>query len=328
MQLKFVSTTPDTLVSTKTCLEQLSELTDKLVTNGQSQEGLTNITLATIDIFGRLVNNLRTIVFKAFRTLKRSELRTFSDSNITRIAALEKMHYGMYTNQKVYIPSGMIVTFPTAVECLQDAYQTANALFVLKQAIKEMRLIHTAILRGITPVESVTGTLTQDREDKVVSDLGYLLKNVQGIESVGLDVIEKADEVASSIFSVVKPVEGGVTIVIDLTGNQIEMAPFTKQFRSMEEFRTVRKSLLEFETQLTAVAEIEKLTDELDQITKSVQRTLESGQKPPSPETIDFISKYVRRIAVCVSYQGYANATQMVLEHNHVLNLTSLFSLI
>lgn len=292
-----------------------------------STEGLTNFALATVDVFGRMANNLKTLVFRSFRSLKRSELRAFSESNMARVAALEKLHYGMLNTTKVYIPNHMVVTYPAAVTMLQDAYRTANAVNVLTAAIRELGVLQTALLRGSLSVEQVTGELNTDRETQIREATAEMLKRLQGIELLmGEDPIQRADELTTSIFSMVKPAENGSTVVIDTTGNEVEMADFSKMFRSMEEFRLLRKNLLDLEEQLLNVNKVERLTQEMDTLAKNIQRTISSGNRVPPAEIVEALARYVRRIAVCISYQGYANAAQMVLEHNLCLSYSALFN--
>lgn len=314
-------------VSAADALRELAQIRLDWANSKGSQEGLTNFALATVDIFGRLANNLKAVVFHAFRTLKRSELRAFSESNLARVTAVERVHYGLLNNASIHIPAHMAVTYPQAVTMLQEAYHLANAVNVLTAALRELGILQTALLRGELTVERVTGELTVDRERQINEKTQEMLQRLQGVELLeGMESIQMADELAAKIFNAVKPAENGATLSLDDAGNEMTMVVFSKMFRSMEEFRLTRKNLLDLEPQLIAINKVEHLTVELDNMARNLQRTLSSGTKTPSPEITDALARYVRRIAVCISYHGYAAATQLVLEHNLCLSYSSLFS--
>jgi hypothetical protein len=315
--------------SVYSCVQELDAILLQIRAPGVSEESLKSLVFSAVDIFGRLANNLKTLVFKSFRSLKRSEIREFSESHLTSIRAVEGLHYGKFTQAMTYIPYRMVVTYPQAVDLVANAYATANVINVLTAANRELAVVQTALMRGLTNIQAVMGDLAPERAQKIKEATAEMLRVINGVQvQEELDVIQKADEVANQVFQATRPSDSKLSIVVDVTGNEVEVVPFTKMFKSMEDLRVFRKDLLDMEVQLLQVNKVEELVQRLDAVAKTLHRTLETHGKIVPQSIVDTVAQYVRQVAVCVSYNGYANAIQMVLEHNHALTLRSYFNLV
>lgn len=238
-----------------------------------------------------LANTLKTNVFKSLRTLKRSELREFYESNYTKVHNVEGQPIDRYLKKNVVVPSGMVVPY--------------------HKAISDLELLHSN-LAGITLTKMAEVAFTN------------IFKSYSRGDAKALDL---ATNIANMIQARLKLVDNDmVQFNKDFSGGRTTTVPFIKAYPSMQIFTDVRVKLLDDEQYLRNVSLV---TDSVEVMEKALTNTIDLIRKTEATVNRDFVQAVADAslgTAKVVDIYGTAALRQAALEHNHILVINSLYS--
>lgn len=252
--------------------------------------GLVKIFVGVTDVFLRVGHTFKTNVFKFHKSLKRSEMKFYSESHVLKCKLVESKEYSQFFKLPVDIPSGLVVPFVDAVKLCIDSYTDPDLITMVTGAYKNLEIVRTQLAR------------LQDDYKQIFIPMRK--------------VIDERTRLVSNLTVT------GAKIFTDKRTNQI---PFEKAYNSMLEFKEVRTTLLGLESKLTDAMHLIKLIDELDNVISDITRALQDDTNMDIAFVTD-LSKVVRYLAAAFDLHGVTMSRQMALEHNHILNINACYA--
>lgn len=251
--------------------------------------GLVRVFIGITDVFLRIGNTFKTNVFKFHKSLKRSEMRYFSESHTLKCKNVESQPYDKFFELKVDLPSGLIGTMTDGVIHIIKSYNDTNLASTVASVQKNLIAIRRQISRSEEGYKDIFQPMSKyiDERTMLVSKL-----NVEG----------------SKLF----------------TDKRTDKVRFMLAYQSMQDFKNVRRNLLEYESALTGAKGLVSTIDELDLLIADITDHLRDE------ETLDIkfvqdLSKVVRYLASAFDLHGVTMSRQMALEHNHILNINTCY---
>lgn len=250
---------------------------------------LVNIGTGIVDTFGKVVLTFKSNMLNILKDTKRTELRNWHDSNVTKWMMLSKLPYSSFMNTKIPIPSGMDMTYMDAVTHLSKAY-TLNDMPLLSQMFAKL------VQQGYTKMQSAP-------QDLDAAPLRHMLATISQHEPQLKLHLDK--------------------LVFEHTTKDGSV-PAKQVIRSTAELSANFDNLLTMEKNVLSVAE---LLNECEQTNRQLGTmfALPNADKIPK-DYVEALAALTRAIAM--RYDAFATtaAIQMAVEHNYVLSLDALFA--
>jgi len=177
---------------------------DRINDNKATEGIITKIVLNITDIIGRIINNLKSMILNIFKSLDRSELRAYVDSNRASIAVILRKDYSDISGLKV-------AAFPFTMDKLQ-MIDTISSYFFKMSMDKRIKDINKSLLNIYEKMLNKKALTTE------LKDLKALLIN---------------DE-ASEVFTLIK----------EFTDTDNIISKFGDMFKSMNEFKIYYNKVL------------------------------------------------------------------------------------
>lgn len=281
----------------KRVLQQLT-VYDNMLTNlklSSGNEGLGSgilkIFVGVADLFIKTSNTFKTNLIKFYKPLKRSEIREFSESHTLKIRSIEKLSYLTVKDIRIYKPYGMEGEFLPAVISVKDMYDRMTLSDNAKAFIDAL----TDIRRQLSRNEIIY----KEKIIPIANSIAPIMSNAT----------QQHDKINRSIFT---------------TKRLPESFSFFTGYKNMNDFYTVRKTLLDMEVYLSSVNNILRQTEIIDSLLGDITGYL-TEDKEVDERFIRSLSDTVRYFAIAFDYYGIYVNRQMMLEHNHILNVSELF---
>ena len=112
-----------------------------------STEGTTLLTV--LDFFGRIFNSLSTSLTKFWKSVKRGELKKYSQDHVATINSIESKNIDdPIFDIQIDIPSGMSVSYASAVRFLDEVFENLDLKALLISTRKVLNQFLTNVERG------------------------------------------------------------------------------------------------------------------------------------------------------------------------------------
>ena len=252
--------------------------------------GVVKVFAGITDVFGRIVNNFKTTIFKMGTSFKRSEIRYFSESHITKVKVIESMSYDQLRSIMVDIPSGMICTYTDAVKAINILYNMLDMANTLGMFNKTMEQSYCSMSRGDT------------KYINLIKPVESMMNNRHG-----------------SCKQVVNNLDAS------FTGKNTDKVKFETVYKSMEEFRNIRKDLLAMEPQLKMVHDLSIVTDNCTKTLTNIISYHEHNESSMDKTYVSSLANTVKLMAVMLDNFATNNLRQLAVEHNHILVMESAY---
>lgn len=239
-----------------------------------------------VDLFGRLINTFKSNALNVFRSLKRSELRYYVESNMLMVGIVDNYQFNNTMNIQVPIPSGMTVDYLTAVKALKMAYSDIDILNVGSAMIQQSTDTYVSISRALA--SDNTTKLTSKPILNTIKTKDMLLKR-----HIALNTKHFTDKRTGTVF-------------------------FKNVYKSMEDFRTVKSELLGMEDNLKNVETVVKNLTEIDKVVGNTVDVISGHEDKFTKQYIGELVEMIRIFATTFDAYSIFNKTQMALEHNHI----------
>lgn len=249
-----------------------------------------NVWVGLTDILSRLGNNFKTNVTKFYLDLKRSELRYYSEMHARQVASVEALSIDQVLNVELPAPSGMLGSYKEATESIQSVYNALNADTVLNNANQCFNNIYRSV------------SIEDGKHRAFLAQFVNFSKEYAGKVKMAIDAMNKH-------------------FTVDRTGNE----PFSKSYKSMEEFRQVRHLLIGMEGHLQAIARLEKNHDAIIHSVENLTTVFQKDTTIIDKPFLQDLSEMVRMTATVFETYGIAAQRQCALEHNHVEAIRALY---
>lgn len=254
---------------------------------GVSEEGLASgllkVFIGVTDLFLKIGNTFKTNVFKFFKSLKRSEIRFYWESHMLLCKKVEQEAYTKYMDLRIPVPSGMVATYPDAINYIKEVYEMIDLLRYGEAIYDELLNIRRQMTRS------------QDiyRQGFKPTAKAAVLKEQQ---------LKKILSEQSKYFSDKN------------TGER----PFKEVFGSMQEFMSCRSALLEMEKYLGDTNAVVHLLDNIYGVIGDITGYLTEDQEVDKLFISD-LAQTIRLLATSFDVYGTCVVRQMALEHNVIL---------
>lgn len=262
------------------------------LSNGQEGvAGIPKLVVGVVDIFLRIGNTIKTDLIKFNQKLKRSELRYFSESNMLKVAKVEDTPYATFVSSKVYAPTGMVGTYINAVDNIADVY---------------VKLALTDTIIPLTEKLCCVERMLQDSDNATPALFTDLATSVKTRKVLLVSALAANDK----IFT---------------TKHTQDKVAFESVYSNMPEFKAVRSRLIELESNLKATANLAKVLENTDSSLTSLTTYLSNMTGDIDKAFINNLITIIEYVGMGFDTQGKVTLQQMSLEHNHVLNIQSLY---
>lgn len=247
--------------------------------------------VSVADAFTGVLQTFKTNVLKFPKGLKRSELREFIDSNMLKVKTVNGFTFDKCMKIQMVAPAGMAGSYVEASTSVLDVYNKLGALNIARLADTTFTNIYKSL----------------SRED---GNAGKIVNSAAGM----------VDRTVKS---------AGPTITAcqkEFAGDKVANFEFAKCFKTMEEFRMTQSSLLDMESRLQEVKELDTLVTHMEDTLKSICSIITANEEVMSKPDVMALGNIAKGVALIFEAESMAATRQLALEHNLVLNINTLYN--
>lgn len=268
----------DTEVTTENYYHQLRDI-ESYLNYDVSEEGLKNLLVKLIDVFGQLTHVFKTNIFKSYRSLKRSEIRAYVESNILKLKIIQKAELSMIKDISIPAPNGMVSKYFKTAEDLNIAYNISDVLNIAQLMKTEVTQFYIAI-----------------SDNKPSPDLKSTTRLVTSKGKQSKKVYDK--------------------LHTNFSDEHTKEFKFMEKFSSIRELIDTKNLLIDMEDRLLQVSKLNRILDDTDAVLSQILDVVKQPDNNVSKNDIQALATIVRSTAVMLeAYSTYAEI-QMALEHN------------
>lgn len=240
------------------------------------------IIVSIVNTIGHIANTFKTNIFKPFRTLKRSELRYYNESNIATMRELMKISY----DQLLYID----VPYPEKMsQPYDDTAQEIHKFLSYLDMVAKLRAIQANL-------ENIVQSLGDDDDTNILALRAR----------IDFDVVETG----KAFTKVEKCFKGTKTTAT---------AEFRAVFKKTTSFRTTNQTLLEGEKHFLSVAKVDNTLGEMEKLMDDFLKAYNDGKIQVADKKIfENLATYCKEIALVCDMFGVAIQDFQRVEHNYV----------
>lgn len=268
-------------------LDALKTFVNDEISNEGIGTGLLKVFFSTVDVFGKVCNSFKTSVFKFYKSLKRSEMRYYYESNLTKVKYTEDQPFIKFMELDVTVPTGMSGSYENATTSLSGLYNALDLLSIAYEVNKTL----VDIRRMIT------------RNERYQDKINTLRNNINN----RLTVVNTQLKSVNNVFT---------------ANNKIHSVKFKAVYASMQDFKSTRINLLNMEEYLSNTAKLINQIDEADAVLADITNYL-TDDSELNKEFVSKLIDVVKFMATAYDYYGINVSRQMAVEHNHINSLTT-----
>ena len=249
--------------------------------------------VAIADTFVGLLNTFKTNILKCTTRLKRSEIREFTESNRLKTNTVYSLTYAQMAEVQLDVPANMVGSYMDAVDKVSKLYVKLNAVATAKTALGAFNRILSAL----------TGDGNNVRPE--ITDVNTVLNGIVAASKIAVNECQA-----------------------QFNGKFVAKKQFKDVFVDVKEFKAVTDELLSLESRLQDVAVLAGLVGQIETVLNSIAKQLDAdGGKTVIDRTSLFnLGNTAKGLALIFDSYGLAATRQMALEHNHCLNINTLFA--
>ena len=274
--------------------EDVSKKVDAIVAEA-SAEGLNS------NIFGRLfvslsdtlvgvLTTLASNFIRITKSIKRSELHEFIDSNRLRVMTVDGISYDRLIGVNVDCPAKLDGTYKEAIKAVGDVYVKLSTLNLVRVLNSDL----TDIFKSITSSDGKTSSL-----------------------------INKISTVINGIMKSAKPAI--LTCQEKFNGKFSQKVKFETIFKSKEEWNECCTLMRDMEPRLRETKEIHDLVGTMENTLKNVCNYMSDNASKISKQDIVVFGEAIKNAAMILDGYNLAITRHLSLEHNYVLIINEIY---
>lgn len=242
-----------------------------------------SVVTSIINTIGHVINLFKTNLFKSYLSLKRTELRYYTESNLATVRAIKTLKYIDVAGVVVPYPTGMKMKYREAIATVGTSLVACDIVTRSKIAVNKTTDILRCLMKGTQLSSNLVDSLT-------VLDPSNLRKS--GVAATAV-------------------LDNSVKVAVDKT--------FDKLFVSMEDMKHCEASLLDLEKYVLQVSlahkNMAKCHDNFTAIIKQVEAGIGTTVSKDDVEKLASIAYYVAE-----TFDIFSSTVTVyhVLEHNFV----------
>ena len=249
--------------------------------------------VSVLDTFTGLLATFVTNITKFNKSLKRSELKEFCQSNRMKVSVVCNSLNKMIGDVKVYAPAGMNTSYCEAIDTLALIYIQLNA-------IETARTMQTALQEVFSQMSSGDKSVTKH----IASASNYISTVIKASKQAVLKCQK------------------------DFSSDRAESVVWHKVYPALTDIKLSVEKLLAMESRLQDVHKLTEMAQEMESVVKGIAdlvKTKNTSELPVSNKDIVNIGEAAKQVALVFDSYAMAATRQMTLEHNTVLNINALF---
>lgn len=255
----------------------------------------------TIDWFMRGVTTFTTNVLDCTKSIKRGELRKYSQDHLLAIKQLESTSYERWEDLEIFIPTGLVKTFGEGVRTLMQYYERVDVNSLLNNYINTVYALTVAAKHQQLALLNGSQTVDLPRRAR---ELPQLLAQQQLLTTKMAGQLSTLASEQQAVFT---------------ADNTPERVPFKRGYKSMADLKQVRQSLLALEPMLNLAFTLNSNLQQLDRKLGELDAVI--GKQGAEQSLPAGFADGLGTLARSLDLYGLTVQRQLTLEHNHCLNL-------
>lgn len=245
------------------------------------------------DTFVGLLNTFKTNILKCTTRLKRSEIREFTESNRLKTNTVYGLTYSQMADIQLDVPANMAGSFMDAVDRVSKLYVRLNAVATAKTTIGSFNRILSALNTDAASIKQ---------------EIATVYASLSGVVNASREAVRECQA--------------------QFNGSFVAKKPFKDVFTDVKEFKAVTDELLSLESRLQDVATLAALVGQIETVLNSIAQQLDAdgGKTAIDRSSLLNLGNTAKGLALIFDSYGLAATRQMALEHNHCLNINTIFA--
>lgn len=276
--------------------KDIQGILDRLPKDGVSQEALNSNFLGRFfvsiaDTFGGLCRTFASNMTRINKSIKRSELHEFIDSNALKVRTVDSIQFSRLVGFKVDVPTNLQGTYKNAVNNIAQIYIRLNV-------VNTGKLTNTAltnIFNSLVNEEKKSGAL-----------------------------IQSCASVIDATIRAVKPTV--LECQRNFSGKFEQKVPFETVFTTKDEWLDSRRILRDLEPRLQEAKSVQELVETMERTLKNVCDHLTDTPDNLTQNDLMTFGEMVKNVALIMDGYNLAIMRQLALEHNYVLMINAIYN--
>ena len=247
--------------------------------------------VAIVDTFVGIAMTFKSNIFDMTKSIKRSELHEFRDSNRVKLNVVAGIDYARLVGFKVDVPAGLNDTYVQVIKALADLYLKLNTS-------NNAKLMDTALTQIFDSVTASKGNTSS------------IINNYSRIIAATVNAAKNPFVMFSSMFS----------------AKFEKQLPFEEVFLTKKEWMESMDMLLDLEPKLQEARDIKNLVESMEKRLKSICEFGQGNADAMNKDDLIRMGEMVKNTALIMDGYHMAVMRQLALEHNYVLMANSIYS--
>ena len=247
--------------------------------------------VSVCDTFAGLLATFVTNITKFNKSIKRSELNEFVQSNRMKTSVVCNNLRVILDNLKVYAPAGMNTTYCEAIDTLALIYIQLNAIETARTMQTSLQEIFSQIANG-----------DKSASKHIASAYNYIGTVINGSK----EAVMKCQK--------------------DFGSDRADTVVWNKVYPAVTDIKRSVDKLLALEGRLQDVRKLADMAIEMEKIVRGIVDLVKDGKDIPlASKDVNGIGETAKRVALIFDSYSMAATRQMTLEHNTVLNINAIY---
>lgn len=263
----------------------------KAATEGLNSNMFGRMFVSIADTFRGLLVSFGNNIVNINKTIKRSELHEFIDSNHLKVSTVDRIPYASLVGFKIDIPANLQGTYKSAIQNLAQLYVRLNAMNNAKLMQTSLTNIFTSLTNG-------------DRK-------------TQGLINAAASVVNYTVRAAKPAVQECQQ---------NFSGKFQQKVNFESVFLTKDEWVQCAKDLLELEPRLREAKTIHELITSMEGTLKGTCEFMNDNPNTLTPRDLQVFGEMVKNVALVMDGYNLAVTRHLALEHNYVLMVNAIYT--
>ena len=264
--------------------------------NQPSQEGLNSnfigrFFVALVDTMVGIATSMGTNLIKISKSIKRSELHEFINSNRLKVSVVDKIDFSRLVGFEVDIPANLNGTYKEAIKNIAQLYIKLNALSLAKMNSTLFTNIYVSLTNG------------DAKTTNLIAEMARLMESSMKVISPAVTECQK-----------------------NFSGKFQEKAKFEEVFSTKEEWNECQKLMLDLEPRLQEVKQVRELVEQMETTLKNTSSFLADHSDKLTQNDLNAFGDAIKRMALAMDGYNLAVTRHLALEHNYVIMINSIYA--
>lgn len=270
----------------------LASCDDAIGLEGLNSSLIGRMFVSVVDTLGQICKTSFSNLINITKSIKRSELNEFTQSNSLKMRTVDKIPYEKRVDIDVDTPANMKGTYKETVNALIQVYVKLGAYNTTKLCDVSFRETLSAMMAGNTDVSHQ---------------------------------IEATATIIGRTMTAAKP-------AIDFAMGQFDgkfeyKRPYQDVFLDNSEWVSVRKELIDNESRLQDVRKLGEMVTSMENTLKEIAKLADDPHTTLTQKDLKNMAETAKGIALILDAYGMATTRQMAIEHNYVLCANHLYEI-